>query len=361
LKKVKPKKASSRKSSSRQWHWKWPALFSLVIVLAIIALNSYWVLYKNRITEEYDNEYFYIKTGSTLNDVAESLYRVDLIASTSIFKWVAESKNYKTGKIKPGRYRLEPGMNLNDIINKLRSGEQTPLQIRIQDIKTLHHLAGYLGNKLEPDSVDFIDTFYNTDLLDSLGFNRNNFVTLFFSDTYQFYWNTSVHQFIKRMAEQYKLFWNEARNRKANQLRLSRLEIYTLASIVQSEQSIRRIEQPIIAGLYLNRLRKRMKLESDPTALFASGRFNAKRALKADIKTPSPYNTYHSYGLPPGPITLVEKGAIDAVLNAQNHNYIFMCAKADFSGYHHFSSNYAQHRQHALAYRAALDKRKIFK
>jgi UPF0755 protein len=184
---------------------------------------------------------------------------------------------------------------------------------------------------------------------------------LFIPNTYEFYWNTSAEQFVNRMLKEYKSFWDTTRKAKADKIELNYYEVATLASIVEKEQNIKRDERPEIAGLYLNRIKKKMKLESDPTLIFALGDFSIKRVLNKDKKVDSPFNTYKHKGLPPGPICIPSINAIDAVLNASSHKYIFMCAKEDFSGYHNFAKTYVKHLVNARKYQKALNKRKIMR
>jgi UPF0755 protein len=184
---------------------------------------------------------------------------------------------------------------------------------------------------------------------------------MFFPDTYKMEWDTDADEFIARMAQEYKRFWSEDRIQKARQYGLSQSEVSTLASIVQAEQQVHPDERKVIAGLYLNRLKKGMRLQSDPTVVYAVGDFSINRVLTKHLSTPSPYNTYINAGLPPGPINLPSKQTIDAVLNADKNNYIFMCAKADFSGYHAFATNLSEHNRNARAFQKALNHRKIYK
>jgi UPF0755 protein len=184
---------------------------------------------------------------------------------------------------------------------------------------------------------------------------------MFIPNTYEFYWNTSAEEFVERMAREYKRFWTEERKQKAGVIGLSQSEISTLASIVQSEQAAHVDERSVVAGLYLNRIRMGMRLESDPTLIHAIGDYTIKRVLNVHKQVDSPYNTYKNAGLPPGPILLPETTSIDAVLNADQHNYIFMCAKDDFSGYHNFAVTYRDHVNNAKRYQKALNARKIYR
>jgi UPF0755 protein len=186
-------------------------------------------------------------------------------------------------------------------------------------------------------------------------------VCLFIPNTYEFYWNTSAEEFTNRMINEYANFWTVNRKKKADKIKLNYYEVSVLASIVEKEQNIKKDERPEIAGLYLNRIKKRMKLESDPTLIFALKDFSINRVLNKDKKVDSPFNTYIYKGLPPGPICIPSINAIDAVLNPSSHDFVFMCAKEDFSGYHNFAKTYRKHLRNARKYQKALNKRKIMR
>ena len=301
--------------------------------------------------------YFYIPTGSNFEDVLYLLNSQDLLLKENSFRWVAEKKNY-IKNIKPGRYKLEPNMNNNDLVNLLRSGAQTPVQVTFNNVKTIPQLAGKVSKYLEPDSITMLSFLKNDSVINHYGFNESNFIALFIPNTYEFYWNTSPADFISRMAKEFKAFWSEDRIAKAKTIGLTQSEVATLASIVQ-EETRKRDEMPKVAGLYLNRIRKGIRLQADPTIKFAVGDPNMKRIYFKHLKVESPYNTYIVTGLPPGPIAMPEKQALDAVLNAEKHNYIYMCAKPDYSGYHNFASTLAAHNNNRQVYISFLKKQGI--
>lgn len=304
------------------------------------------------------SQYFYVSTGSTFNKVINDLSEQQLIVNRASFDRLAELKKYKN-KIRPGRYRLKNKMNNNELINLLRAGIQEPLQITFNNIRTKEQLASRFGAKLEPDSIDFIQLLNDNSFTASYGLTTSTVLTLFVPNTYEFYWNTSVEEFMGRMAREYKNFWNEERKAKAKAINLSQTEVSILASIVQAEQNRFNDEKPVIAGLYINRLKKGMPLQSDPTLIYAIGDFTINRVLNVDKEVESPYNTYKYGGLPPGPITLPEISSLDAVLNYKKSNFIYMCAKEDFSGRHNFSETINQHSLHARRFRDALNKQNI--
>ena len=243
----------------------------------------------------------------------------------------------------------------------MRSGKQTPIKVTFNNLRNKEQLAGKIASQIEADSLSILNYITDTIFLNKLQLNTDNVACLFIPNTYEFYWNTSVEGFVNRMVKEYSNFWNSSRKKKAAEIKLNYYQVAVLASIVEKEQSIKRDERPEIAGVYLNRLKKRMKLESDPTLIFALGDFTIKRVLNKDKKVESPFNTYKNKGLPPGPICIPSINAIDAVLNASEHNYIFMCAKEDFTGYHNFAKTYAKHLVNARKYQKALNKRKIMR
>jgi len=316
-----------------------------------------FVYVSNVNTGDSDKKYIYIPTGSTLNDVANILYKQNLVINRNAFEWVAEQKKYKR-RIHPGRYELVDGMNNNELVDLLRSGNQAPIHLTIQNILTVELLSGWIGRNLEADSSGIHHLLTDVDFLAAYQLKLDEALCLIIPNTYQFNWNTSDSAFVRRMHREYNRFWNASRLAKANTLQLSPVQVSILASIVQLETR-KDEELPIVAGVYLNRLRKGMRLQADPTLLRAAGDYSLRRILNKHKKIDSPYNTYKYKGLPPGPICLPDIRTIDAVLNVQAHDYLFFCAKEDFSGYHNFASTYAQHRRNAKRYQRELDRRKI--
>jgi UPF0755 protein len=339
------------------------ALFAILITIGSIWIYEvYKKIYQPSVfLDNKLQDYFYIPTGSDLAYVANSLYEQGIIDNPATFTWVAERKNYKT-KIYPGRYLLKAGMSNNQLIDLLRSGQQVPVKLTFNSIRTKEQLASKISRQLEADSLTLINLLNDDEFLyEKFKMGTSNILTLFIPNTYELWWNTSADKFLERMANEYKSFWNEERKAKAQNIGLSQTEVCVLASIVQAEQSRHNDEKPIIAGLYINRLKKGMRLESDPTLVYAWGDFTINRVLNIHKEIDSPYNTYRNSGLPPGPINLPEISSLDAVLNYTKNDYIFMCAKEDFSGYHNFSKTYDQHLNYANKYRAELNKRKIMK
>jgi UPF0755 protein len=251
-------------------------------------------------------------------------------------------------------------MSNNELVNLLRSGVQEPIKLVFNEARTKNDFIDVISKQIEADKDELQKLINDDTYLNDLGVNSKNVLTLFIPNTYQVYWNTSAKQFIERMAKENEKFWTKNRIQKAQKLNLTKAEVSTLASIVQQESRVVD-EQPIIAGVYLNRLKKGMRLQADPTVIFAIGDFTIKRVLNVHLEYDSPYNTYKYAGLPPGPICISYSTTIDAVLNRKAHNYIYFCAKEDFSGRHNFAANIAQHDINAAKFRRALNARKIFK
>jgi UPF0755 protein len=314
-----------------------------MVALSIIVLELYKKICKANIRfgDEIEERYIFIDSDDEFSDLVYMLKSYNLLLDIESFKWVADKKNY-INNIKPGRYFINKDMNNNELINLLRSGKQSPVKVTFNNIRSLNSVSSKLSSYLEADSSDILEVFLDEEFLRKNNFNEYNIISIFIPNTY-------------------KLFWNKSRVNKAAKINLSFQDISTLASIVEKEQNIRIDERPTIAGLYLNRLKKGMRLESDPTLIFALNDFNINRVLNKDKKVKSPYNTYLNKGIPPGPICIPSINAIDAVLNAEEHKYIFMCAKEDFSGYHNFAKNYAKHLINARKYQKMLNKKKILR
>lgn len=335
----------------------------LLIILVFLLGVGYFAYrgYKNywapNVTES--AEYLYIPTGSTFEDLMQNLQAHGILMDTASFHWVAKKKDYTTA-IKSGKYALSPGMNNSDLIKKLRSGLQEPVKFRFQNIRLKEEFAAFVSKQLEPDSASIMSLMNNDSLANSYGFEREDFYSMFIPNTYELWWNTSPEKFFDRMHAEYSKFWTEDRLSKAKEKGLTPNEVSILASIVKGE-AMHNDEMPKIAGLYLNRLKKGILLQADPTVIFAAQDFTIRRVLNKHLIIPSPYNTYLNKGLPPGPITLPSIVSIDAVLNAQTHDYIYMCAKDDFSGYHNYATTMAEHLVNARKFQRALNERNIKK
>ena len=334
------------------------AVGSLILVLGLFfAFKFYTVYFAGNVTGK--AKYVYIHTGSDLQDVYESMEKGDALKSIGSFKDAAERMDLAL-RIKPGRYKITKGMNNRSLINMIKSGNQEPVNLKFQNIRRKEDFAGYLAKTLEADSLAFIKVLDSAALVQEHGFTQDNIYTMFIPNTYEMYWNTSPEEFFHKMKAEYEKFWTAERKKKAAALDLTPVQVSILASIVDGEAIFDK-EMPIIAGLYLNRLKRGILLQADPTVIFANGDFTVKRVTYALLKKDSKYNTYKYAGLPPGPIMMPSINAVDAVLNKDDNNYLYMCAKEDFSGYHAFAENVVQHEINARKYREALNKRKIFR
>lgn len=334
-------------------------IFAIAIILILTVSSIAFIVYQRFLAPNVTSEqsYLYIPTGSDFEDLMQNLGENKILKDTSRFRWAAEMKDYPT-RVRAGKYKLVEGTNNRTLLNILAAGLQEPVKLRFQNIRLKKDFAGFLSTKLEPDSATFIKFLSDDSLAQSYGFNQENFFNMFIPNTYEFFWNTSAKDFVERMNKEYNTFWTEERKAKAKSLNMSPIEVSNLAAIVKGE-AMHVDEMPKIAGLYINRLRKGMLLQADPTVIFATHDFSIRRVLNRHLRTDSPYNTYMYRGLPPGPIMMPSIAAIDAVLNYESHNYIYMCAKDDFSGYHLFANTMAEHMINARKFQKALDARNI--
>ncbi|MEO8884488.1 MAG: endolytic transglycosylase MltG [Mucilaginibacter sp.] len=334
-------------------------MIALVVILFIALVGSlifYYLRYFGpNVTSK--QEYLYIRTGEGYDDVYKTIREQGIVSDTTTFNWAAHNMKY-TEKVKPGRYRLKPGMSNRKLINMLLAGNQDPVVLSFHNLRLKTQFAGFVGKKLEPDSASIIRLLDSADFVKQYGFTTDNVYTVFMPDSYDVYWNTTPEKLFKRMYDHYEHFWTPERKQKAAAINLTPVQVSILASIVDGE-ALHDDEMPTIAGLYLNRLKRGQKLESDPTLIFAIGDFTIRRVLNKDKVFNSPYNTYLHTGLPPGPVMMPSVNAINAVLDYKHSNYIYMCAKEDFSGYHNFADNLADHMVNARKFQHALDERNI--
>ena len=325
----------------------------LIVIAGVIVVRQ--TIFKPFNLEE--TAYIYIDKEKNYEDVVSQLKKMNL-PSEQMFRILAERMNYPAN-VKTGRYAVKDGMTMPDVIRTLRSGNQTPVSITFNNMRTKENLAGRISQQLMMDSTELLNALNNEAKINDLGFNDATVVAMFIPNTYEVYWDTGVNSFLDRMKKEFDRFWNADRKTKAEKLGLSPIQVSTLASIVEEEATYSD-EYPIVAGLYMNRLRKGMRLEADPTVKFAVGDFSLRRILFRHLEVESPYNTYKNTGLPPGPIRIPSIKAIDGTLSPQSHNYLFMCAKDDLSGRHNFAITHAEHARNAAAYQRALNERKIY-
>jgi UPF0755 protein len=329
---------------------RWSSLFALVALLFIS-----WALL-GPASGGHGRQFLYIPTGhADKATVMDSLSHSGLLSHPGLFSALAGASGVWE-KLKPGRYEVTPGMSLLGVVRMLRNGRQSQVRIVITKLRTKEDLARVAGKFLECDSTSVMQLLSNNDSLAQYGLDSNTVMTAVIPNTYLLNWNTSAPRLLKRMVGERNGFWTVERRRKAEKLGLRPEEVYILASIVE-EESNKNDEKPRIASTYLNRLHKPMRLSADPTVKFALRDFTLKRIYLShiDAAASSPYNTYKHAGLPPGPICTPSMKSIDAVLDAEKTDYLFFCARPDFSGYHDFASTEEQHFRNAKAYQHALD------
>lgn len=332
----------------------------LKVILAgigLLALIGAYVLFGPNTGALSEGEYLFIRTGSGYEQVQEALEQGGFVRDMRSFDLLARQAGYPD-HVRPGRYRIHKGMSNWSIVRMLRSGRQTPVKLVITKLRTKDDFIRLLGSRLEADSQVLRRMFSDPVYLAQFGLDTNTALCGVLPDTYEFYWNTNADKAFRKIEKNYAEFWTEARIQAAKQRSLTPQTAIILASIVEEESNMR-AEQPNIASVYLNRIKKGMKLQADPTARFAAGDFTIKRITSAQTGIASPYNTYFAYGLPPGPICTPSSKTIQAVLQAPQTDYLYFCAKEDFSGYHRFADSYAEHMKNAARYQAALNARGI--
>ena len=334
-------------------------VFAGMVIMVIVVYKLYSRIFVPNVSMEAEQVFLYIPTGSDFEYVLNQLEEKKIVENSKSFRWVAKQKEYEK-YVKPGRYKITNGLTNNELVNMLRGGNQDPVMVVFNNIRNLNELAGKVSRYLETDSAEFAAYYADSGLPARYGFEAVSFTSMFIPNTYEFFWNTSPEAFTDRMKKEYDKFWEGERDRKAGKLGMTRAEVVTLASIVD-EETLYDDENSMVAGVYLNRLEKGIPLQADPTLKFALGDFSMKRILNEDKKADSPYNTYKYKGLPPGPISIPSVSAIDGVLNYKKHNYLYFCAKADFSGYHAFARTLSEHNNNAREYQKALNRNKIYR
>jgi UPF0755 protein len=323
-----------------------------VALVAIILFFRFFTTYlqNNTVGKE---SYIYIPRETTWKGLLDSLNTSGRIKNMSRFERAAISEGLSES-VKPGRYLIEERMNNRTLVRMIKFGWQKPVRLTISgNIRSLEKLSSLLAKKLEFDSVSMINTLLTENLADTLGFNNHTIISIFLPNTYEVYWTITPLELMLRMKREYDRFWNSERQEKAHASGLTPVEVIILASIVSQESNIYD-EQPVIAGVYMNRLRKGIPLQADPTVKFAVGNDSLKRILYKHLKVDSPYNTYLHKGLPPGPIVIPSLKTIDAVLNYQKTDYMYFCAKPSLDGSHNFSTSLSGHNANAAAYRRAI-------
>ncbi len=330
----------------------------LLIIGGIYFYKTYTKIFKDGTVKE---GFIFIKSNASFKDLLTELH--PFIKDTADFKWLAKKKKFF--KPKSGKFFIKKGISNNQLINTLRLGKQTPVNVAFNNQNTLNDLANRISEQLEPDKNAFLKAMTDENFLKKNGFTLEDALSMYVPNSYQIYWNTTPEKFRERMLKEYKKFWNNSRKAKAKKIGLTPKEVTTLASIVHKETA-KKSERPIVAGLYLNRLRDKWPLQADPTIIFAMKKkygqdFDIKRVLYKNIEDvkDSPYNTYKKQGLPPAPIAMPDISAIDAVLNPKIHDYYYMCASVHKIGYHEFAKTLNQHNLNKKKYTDKKDRQGI--
>ncbi len=331
-----------------------------IIVGAVFAYFIYDAIFAPNTAFNNETAHIYIASDSGFKEVLEDIK--PLLDDVDSFISVAQKKKYDLN-VKPGHYIITKGMNNNEIIDAIRS-KNIPVKVAFNNQERIYDMAGRVASQIEADSLSLINAILEEDFLKSQGLTTDTALTLYIPNSYEFYWNTNAVDFRSKMLREYKRFWNDKRKAQAKKLNLTPQEVYSLASIVQKETA-KIDERPRVAGVYLNRLRDGIKLDADPTVIYAVKKVKddwdmvIKRVLYKDLETVSPYNTYRNTGVPPGPIFMPDVSSIDAVLQPEAHNYFYFVADVENFGYHKFAKTLAQHNANSAAYRRWINEKGI--
>lgn len=330
-------------------------IISLIVVILVISLSLAWLILGSATNFQENRRYLFVYTGkANKTAVMNFIDTSDLLKNPGVFEWVAGSMDLWK-RLKPGRYEIKQGENILSIVRMLRNNRQSPVNLVINKLRTTEDLAQVLGKSFESDSTDIMQFTTNSDSLAKLDVNENTLMTLVIPNTYTLFWNTVPGRIFRRLKSEKETFWKKnGRLQKAENLGFTPTQIYIIASIVEEETN-KQDEKGNVASVYINRYRSGMPLGADPTIKFALKDFGLKRIYHKHLEVQSPYNTYRNAGLPPGPICTPSSKTIDAVLNSPKTNFMYFVARSDFSGYHTFSSSFAEHIQHAKEYQKALD------
>jgi UPF0755 protein len=342
--------ASSKKKRSRS------GSYILIIIIVLLAFGLYKVFGPNTGSRS-QGEYLYIHTGSGYEQVKAALSEGGFVADMNSFSLLADLAKLQA-HIHPGKYHITAGMSNYRIIRMLHAGRQTPVKLTITKLRTTHDLIALISTNLEADSASVTALIKDPQYLAQFGLDTNTVMCGIIPDTYDFWWNTPADKAFRKIQKNYGHFWTDARKQEAEQQGLTPVKATIIASIVDEETNMA-TDKPNIASVYINRLRKDMKLQADPTVKFAVGDFSIKRIAGPMLQNPSPYNTYAHEGLPPGPICTPSASSVDAVLQAPQTTFLYFCARQDFSGYSNFASTWEEQLRNAHAYQQALDARGI--
>ncbi len=343
------------RKKSTGWMW----VLSLILVTAGAGV---WWVYRSGFGIS-EPVYIYIDMDDTVDSIAQKTEKVAKPEEMRVFHLYAGLLNLKD-KIRTGRYEVTSDLTMLNFIRNIRNHNEKPIMLVVPSTRTIDQMAGKLARQLMVDSVRILQYLDNDTNLEALGYTKESLPGLFIPNTYEVYWDVSIPKLMERMKKENDAFWNTNRMGKLQEVsqyagqEMTKEKVITLASIVDSETA-NNGEKPTIAALYMNRLRKQMALQSDPTVIYAVGDFTIRRVLHEHLKVESPYNTYRNIGLPPGPIRVPSIAGIDAVLNHDRNDYIYMCAKEDFSGTHNYAVSYGEHQRNATRYVKALNERGI--
>ncbi|MCR5131026.1 MAG: endolytic transglycosylase MltG [Prevotella sp.] len=340
-------------------------IYSAVACLAIILGTAYYYFFSPFLSQPSETHYLYVDRDDNIDSIYTKLKPVANNGSFNGLKTLIRQSHY-ANNVRTGRYAIEKGEGAFTVFRRLKNGQQTPLNLTIPSVRTVDRLAAELSQKLMLDSVEIADALFSNEVCSKYGYDTTTIACMFIPNTYEIYWNTNLDKFLDRMHKESEKFWEaDQRKDKAAAAGLTPNEVITLASIID-EETANNAEKPMIAGMYLNRLHlssgeypNGMPLQADPTIKFAWKKFELKRIYNNLLTIDSPYNTYRYAGLPPGPIRIPSVAGIDAVLNFTHHDYLYMCAKEDFSGTHNFAATYSEHLQNAAKYSKALNERGI--
>lgn len=330
-------------------------IYIVLLGLLVLALVAVWQLLGNNSTRPV--QYLCIPTGATYDTVQAILKREDMLVNYTSFHMVAKMAGYPA-KVKAGRYKISRGMGNYQLVRMLRAGRQEPVKLVINKLRTKQDFADFVAANLEVKADSILYLLGDTAYINTHGADTNTAMCLILPDTYEFYWNTTATKVLNKIAANYRRYWNDERQRKATAKKLTPNEVIIMASIVEEETNMPD-DKGKIASVYINRMKIGMPLQADPTVKFAIGDFSIRRVTGAHLTVISPYNTYTNKGLPPGPICTPSKKTIDAVLNASETQYLYFCAREDFSGYSNFATNLTDHLQNAKRYQQALNARGI--
>ena len=333
-------------------------IVSVIIVLIAAAFTAYFYKAFTAPVSTCDDYRIYIRPGDTQESILAAIRESDPEANIKGLIYLLNHRKYGSN-IHTGCYTVKSGATPKQVAGMLTGGIQTPVRLTVNSARTVGQMVRNITNQIMIDSAAVAERLSDAHFLDSLGYTPATVFCMIIPNTYEVYWNISADALIKRLIKERDRFWNDSRRNKANSIGLSEFEVMTLASIVE-EETAKSDELPVVAGLYMNRLKKKMPLQADPTVIFALGGERPKRVLKEHLEVNSPYNTYKNAGLPPAPIRFTNTRSIDAVLNYTKHSYLYMCAKEDFSGYHNFATTLSQHNANARRYQRALSRAGIY-